>query len=111
EASPGFDSRPSSRIMQADMPGPGATHREPAQHDALRVDLVPLAHGLKRFENVGLTCPAIGVVGAPEDFELDEILAGENRLRTVVGGDEAHLVDGGAAAMQDQCEKYGLADV
>ena len=53
------------------MPSPCSPHREPAQHDAAIVDPEQSLRGGDRFQNVLLTRPAIGVVGAAEDVELD----------------------------------------
>jgi len=103
----GFSRGPSPGIMQPDVPSSGAAHGESAQHDAVGINIVSLPHRFQGFEDIGLSSPAVSVVGGAEDFHLDKILIWRNGLRAVMRGDEAHLVERGTNAMPDQVEPNG----
>src|SRR5260370_13255654 len=92
--------------MQSDVPHPVPAHRESSKDYLLWIDIVSSPHRRQRFEDVGLSCPAIAGIGAPEYFERDEVLLGGNRLRALVGGDEAHLVEGRALAVQHHVQPH-----
>ena len=102
-------------MMQTDVPGARASHREAAQHQPARIDrvVVTLSHprqpGPKRrqrFEQVGLPRPAIGVVAPPEQFELNsrQVFRGAS----AVGGDELRLGQCRIAAMQHEVQPVGV---
>src|SRR5262245_29255225 len=68
-------------MMQRDMPGTFAALREPADHDALLVDVKALFHGGNRFEDIPFTGPMpAGSVDASEAIELDLSLIGDGRI-------------------------------
>src|SRR5436853_499291 len=74
---------PTIGIVQPQMPSSGATHREASQDHSGRINplealdsLIAAKEMADRFQDVGLAGPAIGVVAAAGDVDLDEGVVG-----------------------------------
>jgi len=95
-------------VVQSQVPGPRPSHGETTEHDSTLVDLEPPLHRVDGLENVGLACPAVGVVGPAEDVQDNLLfLIGRGGL-AVVRLDEVHLGQGGPSAVQDHVEPDAL---
>src|SRR4051812_23399996 len=96
------------------MPSPGAAHRKASQGDAVFVNRVVLAGGFDAFKHIGLTRPAVGNIGAPENFDLQKI-GRWHRLRLIVGDlflrEEVHLYHSAIGAVKKNVQASRLASV
>ena len=104
EAGAGLDRRPEAGMVQAQVPGPRASHREAAEDDPPVVDRIVPLDRLDRLEDVGLAGPAVGVVGPAEDVERDLARRIGRGGLAVVRGDEPDLVQGRAPAVEHDVE-------
>src|SRR4051794_1534751 len=79
EARSRFYCGPRAGIVEPDVPRARASHREAAEHDLIRVDVVVGAHRREGFEDISLTGPAVRIICAAVDFELN-VVASEGVL-------------------------------
>ena len=71
-------------VVQTDMPRPGSSHRKPAQDKPVGIERSRSV--LNGFEDIGFTSPAVGIVSATVDFQLN--IAQVARRITSVRGNE-----------------------
>src|SRR5262245_35036682 len=95
-------------MVQTEMPGAGATHREASQHNPSRVNVSTVQKVAKSFQYILFTGPTIGVVATAVDIELDEVLL-RRRLLLVVLVDELDLGQGSIATVQHNIQPPALA--
>src|SRR5262245_22777651 len=79
EAGPGAGRRPMARVVQAQVPGARAAHREAAEDVPAVVEraarsLVALQERMEYLPQVLLAGPTVGVVAPAEKVELDVVL-------------------------------------